>query len=152
MAHSPVSGHQQTILAQLLQKFMKQVCQLNICHLFTHLQNLVHKFLHSNLTPSRSDTESDIMHAVDTLITPGSSTATPEDVQVTPAQGGEKEWRHPADMDGWVKVRDQELCRSWTVQLPPQDNLVKKTQHLPLLADQPPEPQTYKEHPLGRPF
>ena len=58
---------------------------------------------------SHTNTEgpSDIMHAADTLITPGSSTASPEQVQVDPAQKEEKEWSHPADMDGWVKVR---LC------------------------------------------
>ena len=76
------------------------------------------------------------MHAVDTHITPGSSTAaSPEEVQVTPAQsqGGEKEWSHPADMDGWVKVREQELYRRDSISSP---------SGKPLLADQALEPQT----------
>eukprot|EP00891_Asterochloris_glomerata_P009236 jgi/Astpho2/9236/Aster-07191 len=47
------------------------------------------------------------MHAADTLITPDKSTGSPEQGQVTPAQSqGEKEWSHPADMDGWVKSHD----------------------------------------------
>ena len=55
------------------------------------------------------------MHAADTLIMSGSSIASPEQGQVTPAQsqGGETEWSHPADMGGWFKVREHNMCRRW---------------------------------------
>ena len=55
------------------------------------------------------------MHAADTLIMSGSSIASPEQVQVTPAQsqGGETEWSHPADMGGWFKLRELNMCRRW---------------------------------------
>ena len=64
------------------------------------------------------------MHAVDTLITPDSSTASPEQGQVTPArsQGGEQEWSHTANMGGWVKVREQ-LCAGAGWYACPQESL-----------------------------
>ena len=78
------------------------------------------------------------MHAADTLITPDKSTGSPEQGQVTPAQSqGEKEWSHPADMDGWVKVSEHDLCR--IVQLRPKI-VLWNIEDLPLLAAQAPVP------------